>query len=165
MIFFKEVKNKTYSYEETDSCFLSFTARGFKIENKIPNLRILISINLEKISALNLTQLSPTPQIEIFYHIAFLRKTSMEALTPQGIVLIFIGYLTLTVGVIKKDTRLMPINWCIIVIMAFVLLGLGNVLLHYAWYKIANMPVSWMLDSPICMPPAPKPFWSEGPWN
>jgi len=68
-------------------------------------------------------------------------------------------------GVIKKDTRLMPTNWCIIVIMAFVLLGLGNVLLHYAWYKIANMPVSWMLDSPICMPPAPKPFWSKGPWN
>jgi len=78
------VKNETYSYEETDSCFLSFTARGFKIENKIPNLRILISINLEKISALNLTQLSPTPQIEIFLSYGIFKENLYGSFGTSG---------------------------------------------------------------------------------
>ena len=44
------------------------------------------------------------------------------------------------------------------------LTDLGKCSLHYVWYKIANMPVGWSLESPITMPPAPKPFWLEGPW-
>ena len=163
--FFKEVKNETYSYEETDSCFLSFTARGFKNEKIIPNIRILISIDLEKMTTLNLTQLNSSPQIHIFYYLALLRKTSMEALKPQGIVLILIGYPMLIVGNLKKKNKEMPVKWYILLVIAFSLLAFGNVLLHYAWYRIANMRVWWMLDSPINMLPAPKPFWSKGPWS
>jgi len=89
----------------------------------------------------------------------------MDALIPQGLIFILLGCIILLISFVKEESKIIPVKWYVFTIVACILLTLGTVLLHHVWYKIANMPVGLSLESPITISPAPKPFWSKGPWS
>ncbi len=163
--YFVKERNETHIDEENDFCIISYKALGIKNQKTLPYIKISILIDLEEIRLLNVTKEDNSPTIFVQWGLEFLRKTSMDALIPQGLIFILLGCIILLISFVKEESKIMPVKWYVFTIVSCILLTLGNVLLHYVWYKIANMPVGWSLESPITMPPAPKPFWSKGPWS
>lgn len=118
-----------------------------------------ITVNLNELKKFNITRAT----ISIHITTLFLRRTCMAALVSQGAVLVLFGCFVFLVGLVRSKVKSMPFKWIALICISISLISLGNILLHYAWYRIANMRVGWSIEPEIYERPAPKPFWSKGP--
>jgi len=97
--------------------------------------------------------------IDVSVMLAFLVKTHMEVLCPRGIAISAIGCLLLALGLVKLGKR-RPLSTrdVLLLLVSLALLAAGDILLHLAWYRLANLGAYHEAL-------APPPLLSPGPWN
>ena len=97
--------------------------------------------------------------IDISVMLAFLVKTHMEVLRPRGIAISAIGCLLLALGLVKPGKR-RPLSArdALFLLVSLALLAAGDILLHLAWYRLANLGAYHETL-------APPPILSPGTWN
>ena len=78
--------------------------------------------------------------IDVSVMLAFLVKTHMEVLRPRGIAISAIGCLLLALGFVKSGKR-RPLSArdALLLLVSLALLAAGDILLHLAWYRLANL--------------------------
>jgi len=159
--YFEKVNVSEISSSDGKSFDVKYWARDLKKLNKVPWVSGYITVNLNELKKFNITRAS----ISIHISTSFLRRTCMVALVPQGAVLVLFGCFVFLVGLVRSKVKSMPFKWVTLICISISLISLGNILLHYVWYRIANMRVVWSIEPEIYERPAPKPFWSKGPWS
>jgi len=131
--------NLERAFSSVERSGLSLRARGLKGLRELEeqaSVEVVLDLGLMRELLASYSRLS---RIYVDIHIAlfFLTKARMEALRPRGIATSTIGCLLLA---------------------SLALLAAGDILLHLAWYRLANLCAH---DEVL----APPPLLSPGPWN
>ena len=91
--------------------------------------------------------------------LAFLTKTHMEVLRPRGMAISAASCFLLAVGLVSFGRR-RPLSArdAFLLLASLALMAAGDILLHLAWYRLANLGA---YHGTL----APPPILSPGPWN
>ncbi len=153
--------NLERAFSSVERSGLSLRARGLKGLRELEeqaSVEVVLDLGLMRELLASYSRLS---RIYVDIHIAlfFLTKARMEALRPRGIATSTIGCLLLAFGLARPGRR-KPLSArdAILLLASLALLAAGDILLHLAWYRLANLCAH---DEVL----APPPLLSPGPWN
>ena len=103
---------------------------------------------------------------KIYSSVSVLAKSRMEVLSYRSALVNSLGLACMALGLRRGRGKALSRKLLTGLIFSLALIVIGDILLHYAWYRIANMRVSWAVFVPIeatFLEPAPPPP-SPGPW-
>ncbi len=104
--------------------------------------------------------------IKIYSSISVLAKGRMEVLSYRSALTNSLSLACMALGLRRGRGKALSKKLLTGLVFSLALIVIGDTLLHYAWYRIVNMRVSWAAFIPLeaaFFEPAPPPP-SPGPW-
>ena len=106
--------------------------------------------------------------LKLYSCVSILVKSRMEPLSSRSAFSSSLGLACMALGLRRNRGKALSRKLLATLISSLALIVVGDILLHYAWYRIANMRVSWAIYTPfeaVFPEPAPPPPLSPGPWR
>ena len=94
---------------------------------------------------------------KIYSSISVLAKSRMEVLGYRSALASSLSLACMALGLRRSRGKALSRKLLTGLVFSLALIVAGDILLHYAWYRIANMRVSWHAYTPIAVFPEPAP--------
>ncbi len=131
-------------------------------------LEVRIAVDVIRLRAYLQQEFEHWYTLELYSCVSILVKSRMEPLSYRSVFSGSLGLACMAFGLRRNKGKALSRKLLTSLILSLALIVVGDVLLHYAWYRIANMRVSWTTYTPfeaVFPEPAPPPPLSPGPWR